>query len=148
MPALARGTIPDNRHRFQHWRPEPRRQTPRARALPRISCGISSPINAERIFALRVTKSSFSISSISVRLNSGRSCGKKQPLIFAQPPGYGLRKADLLVVIFQIVEFHLVFQYSCARRIQPANMNKTFLILQVVLTQPVGNALGGIRLVT
>ncbi|GHK86840.1 hypothetical protein ECZU29_08010 [Escherichia coli] len=27
-------------------------------------------------------------------------------------------------------------------------MNKTFLILQVVLTQPVGNALGGIRLVT
>ncbi|CSI14462.1 Uncharacterised protein [Shigella sonnei] len=73
---------------------------------------------------------------------------KKQPLIFAQPLGYGLRKADLLVVIFQIVEFHLVFQYSCARRIQPANMNKTFLILQVVLTQPVGNALGGIRLVT
>lgn len=51
-------------------------------------------------------------------------------------------------MIFQIVEFHLVFQYSCARRIQLANMNKTFLILQVVLTQPVGNALGGIRLVT
>ncbi len=46
-----------------------------------------------------------SISSISVRLNSGSSCGKKS-LLFAQSLRDGLRKADLLIMVFQIIEFH------------------------------------------
>ncbi|MNU84500.1 hypothetical protein D3C71_742210 [compost metagenome] len=57
---------------------------------------------------------------------------KKQPLIFAQPLSHRLREAHLLVMIFKIVEFHRLSQYSCAGRVQTANMNKAFLILQVV----------------
>ena len=73
--------------------------------------------------------------------------GEEQPLIFAQPLRYRLRKADLLVMIFKVVEFHSLSQYSCASRVQTADMNKAFLILQVVFREPVRHALRGVWLV-
>ncbi|MNE18751.1 hypothetical protein D3C80_1118050 [compost metagenome] len=72
---------------------------------------------------------------------------EEQPLIFAQALSHRLREADLFVMIFQIVEFHQLSQYSCACRVQPANMNKAFLILQVVFRQPVRHALRGVRFI-
>ena len=74
-------------------------------------------------FGAVATKSRFSSSSMSVSGNSGRSRGKNSP-DFAQPLSHCLREADLLVAIFQIIEFHPLSQYSCASRVQTANMNK------------------------
>ena len=73
--------------------------------------------------------------------------GEEQPLIFAQSLSHRLREADLLVMIFKVVEFHSLSQYSCASRVQTANMNKAFLILQVVFREPVRHALRRVWLI-
>ncbi len=58
-----------------------RRRKRKRRAHPPLQdiLRISSPIKADKILALRVTKSCASMSSISVRLNSGRLCGRTGP---------------------------------------------------------------------
>ena len=66
---------------------------------------------------------------------------KEQPLLLARALLDGLCETDLLVVILKIVEFHALSQFSCARRVGTAYMDEAFIILQIVLLQPVRHTL-------
>ena len=71
--------------------------------------GTSSPIKADRMRLLRVTKSCSGSWSISVSSNSGNSSGKNSPAA-CRALLDRLREADLLVVILKVVQFHALSQ--------------------------------------
>ena len=58
---------------------------------------------------------------------------KEQTLLRSQTLFHRLGEADLLVVILKIVEFHALSQLSCASRVETADMDEAFIILQIVL---------------